>query len=97
MRKLQAAVKKELNAFERNSRIQTMALADSTDTAALAAAEGNGKKKSNKEDEDENAEENAEFDEGKLRFAGTTIQLRSRISFGNCLKYLCGICRLRTI
>ena len=73
MKKLQAAVKKELNAFERNTRIQTMALADTTDAAVAgpAAAEGGKKKKSNKDDDDENAEENAEFDEGKLRFAGT--------------------------
>lgn len=74
MKKLSAAVKKELSAFERNSSIQAVALADAAGGGDKAAANAPSvkKSKSNKEDEDENAEENAEFDEGKLRFAGKT-------------------------
>ena len=75
MKKLFAAVKKELSAFERNSSIQTEALADAAGSGGKAEAdEPSGRKKqSNKEDEDENAEENEENDEGKLRFAGRTM------------------------
>jgi hypothetical protein len=37
MKKLSAAVKKELNAFERNSRIQTMTLADAGEATPAVA------------------------------------------------------------
>ena len=70
MKLLSAAVKKELNSFERNTRIQTEALADTTGMAGAENTSGAKKKGSNKEDEDENAEDNEEYDEGKLRFAG---------------------------
>ncbi len=76
MKRLSAAVKKELSAFERNSSIQTVASADAASRGEKkeAVAPSGKKKKSNKEDEDENAEENEEFDEGKLRFAGSSMQ-----------------------
>lgn len=73
MKRLSAAVKKELQSFERNTRIQTEALADTSGSAGEVAGAVAKRKKSNKEDDDENAEENAEFDEGKLRFAGQII------------------------
>ena len=72
MKKLSAAVKKELSAFEKNSSIQAVALADAAGGAdkAEASALSVKKKTSSKQDKDENAEDNEEFDEGKLRFAG---------------------------
>jgi len=76
MKRLSVAVKKEINAFERNSQIQTITLADAGEALPAAEEREEAHKKrraSNKEDEDENAEENDEFDEGKLRFAGACI------------------------
>lgn len=83
MKRLSASVKKELHTFERNARIQTETLADTSGSAAeVAGATGTKRKKGNKEDDDENAEENEENDEGKLRFAGEFSSCSSRLSAG---------------
>lgn len=77
MRTLTAAVKRRLVAFDKNASIQsvsTTALGESAPDAGKKGGEDEDgtpqKRKSSKEDEDENAEENEEFQEGKLRFAG---------------------------
>lgn len=76
MRQLKAAAKKELTAFERNAKIHTMV---DEEKPVLQQANENGDlqptKRKRKDDDDENAEDNDEFDEGKLRFAGIQSSL----------------------
>ena len=81
MRRLSAAVKRQLVLFDKVAAIHSVTLPKAGEGSPAASAESDdgaapGRRTSNKEDEDENEEENEENNEGKLRFAGACLSVR---------------------
>ena len=81
MRRLSAAVKRQLVSFDKNAAIHSVTLPKAGQASPAASPESDdgaapARKTSNKEDEDENEEENEENNEGKLRFAGACLSIR---------------------
>ena len=82
MRRLSAAVKRQLVLFDKDAAIHSVTLPKKAGEGAPSASPESddgaapARKASNKEDEDENEEENEENNEGKLRFAGACLSIR---------------------